>query len=70
MLLVRILVCPECVQMIAARRRPDHVPAYEVLYKTAEEVEHKRVEKKKIQEQAELEARWTSQGLGGNFIVT
>ena len=56
--------------MIAARRRPDHVPAYEVLYKTAEEVEHKRVEKKKIQEQAELEARWTSQGLGGNFIVT
>ncbi len=42
-------------QLIAARRRPDNLPAYEVLYKTAEEVEHKREEKKKLQEMAQME---------------
>lgn len=44
-----------CSQLIAARRRPEHVPTYEVLYKTAEEVEHKREERKKLLEAAALE---------------
>lgn len=42
-------------QAIAARRRPINLPAYEVLYKIAEETEHKRWEKKKLLEMAELE---------------
>jgi hypothetical protein len=54
-------------QLIAARLRPENLPAYEVLYKTAGEVEHKREERKKLQEMAQMEVGrldWAAQQHG------
>lgn len=49
------LLCPTAPpQMLAARMRPESLPAYEVLYKTAEEIAAKREELRRAAEAAKL----------------
>ncbi len=43
-----------CPQALAARLRPESLPAYEVLYKSAEELAVKREEQRRMAEEARL----------------
>ena len=46
--------CPVLPQALAARVRPESLPAYEVLYKTAEEIAAKREDLRRAAEAAQL----------------
>lgn len=52
---IAALLCPTApAQALAARMRPESLPAYEVLYKTAEEIAAKREELRRAAEAAKL----------------
>lgn len=57
------LLCPG-LQALAARLRPESLPAYEVLYKTAEEQAARREMMQRQAEAAKLKVGWTEVWVG------